>query len=87
LVKTLATLVQYTKVSPEIFDEALEMAEPVLEDTEIRFAFERDNADAVWLCEIRKGVITKPAVPLPPSEVSWKFAEVTGWDQRRLGIA
>ena len=75
LVKTLATLVRYTRVSPEMFDEALEMAEPVLDDTEIRYAFERENADAVWLCEIKKGVSTKPAVPLPPSEVSWKFAK------------
>ena len=77
LLKTIATLVHYTRMSPEMFDEALDMAEPVLGDIEIRAAFERENPDAVWLCEIKRGVIAKPIVPSLPSQVDWKFAEVT----------
>lgn len=70
----LASIVQHTKPSSEMFDEALRMAEPMLQQPDIRLAFARANADAVWLCDVRIGAITKPADPVVPRGVSWQFA-------------
>jgi hypothetical protein len=73
-IKTVATLVQHTKVSPEMFDEALEMAAPVLEVVDVRLAFEKENTDAVWLYDIQTGAISKPATPVVPGGVAPMFA-------------
>jgi hypothetical protein len=73
-VTTLATLVQHAKVSPEMFDEALEMAAPMLVVADVRSAFEKENADAVWLYDIQTGAISKPATPVMPDGVASRFA-------------
>jgi hypothetical protein len=73
-ITTVATLVQHTKVSPEMFDEALEMAAPMLEVVDVRSAFEKENADAVWLYDIQTGAISKPATPVVPGRVPPMFA-------------
>lgn len=74
LATTLAMIVQWTGPSPEMFDEALEMAEPMLERSEVHLAFERQNPDAVWLCDVRREVIEPPSEPVVSNDRSWKFA-------------
>lgn len=75
-IKTLSQIVVHTGVSPEMFDEALEMAGPVLEQSAVRTDFERENADAVWLCAIQAGHIARPVMPIAEIECSWQFAKV-----------
>jgi hypothetical protein len=56
LVRALTAMVEFTALSPEMFDEALAMLEPVIdEDPDVRKALERQNADAVWLARVRMG--------------------------------
>ena len=75
-VATLAMLVQYAKISPEMFDEALGMAAPTLEVVDVRSAFEKENADAVWLYDIQSGLVSKPATPVVPDGVALRFAPI-----------
>ena len=75
---TLTVIVRYTSVSPEMFDEALEMSEAMLEEPEVHSAFAHTNADAVWLYDLRGGCITPPSRPFSTQDVPWKFASVQG---------
>ena len=76
LVGLLATLVQNVQIPPHMSEEALEIVEPMLERAEIRSGFEKENADAVWLAEIRSGAVPKPPMPWIPDGVTWQFAEL-----------
>ncbi|CAK4030322.1 TEL2-interacting 1 [Lecanosticta acicola] len=62
IVHTIATIVEYVELPSEQFDEALIMLEPVIEQDHIRKAFEKHNADAVWLVRLRSGLISLPNV-------------------------
>lgn len=73
-----STIVQRTCPSPEMFDDALQMMEPMLEDPKVHAAFVSGNADAVWLYDLRRGVTAIPALPSAPQDVCWKFATAQG---------
>ena len=79
LVKVITSILQYVPLTPEMFDDALEMLEPVLEEEEdVRSALEAENPDAVWLTRIRNGSEVLPEMPSVPAQSNWSFVEVSG---------
>ncbi|KAK5135515.1 hypothetical protein LTR08_005150 [Meristemomyces frigidus] len=79
LVAALTVIVQNVPLPPELFDDALEMLEPVLEVREdVRTALELEDADAMWLASLRAGAIDVPARPVVSDGVVWNFAAVPG---------
>ena len=76
LADTVTALVQYIQLPPEIYDEALQMMEPMLEQDAVRAAFAKENADAVWLAEIRSAAIAPPGIPRAPDDTGWQFARI-----------
>ena len=78
LTSSIANIVQYVSLPPELVDSALEICESVLDYTTLRCAFERENADAFWLARIRTGAIGTPRFPRIPEGFEWQFAEVPG---------
>lgn len=78
LVTALCGIVRHTDVSPDMFDEALEMVEPMLGQPEVHSAFVDVNPDAVWLCDFRRGKITIHSSPLAPQNAPWRFVAVAG---------
>ena len=55
LVAVMTSITKHVSLTPEMFDDALEMLEPILEDQNVRNALEAENADAVWLVMSRNG--------------------------------
>jgi hypothetical protein len=77
LVRALTAMAEFTALSPELFDEALAMLEPVLdEDKMVRDALERQNADAVWLARLRMGSEVPKRRALASQDSRWKFPEM-----------
>ena len=78
LVNVITTAVRYVALPPEKIDEALEMLAPVLGLEDVRDAFQAENADALWLMDVRNGLrleTTKPPVPLGQT---WEWAALPG---------
>jgi hypothetical protein len=77
LVRALTAMVEFTALSPELFDEALAMLEPVLDEDEVvRSALERQNADAVWLARLRMGSEVPKCRVLGSHDSHWRFPEI-----------
>jgi len=76
LVNCLTTIVQYVPLSPEAFDETLEMLRPLLREAEVQTALESKNTDAVWLAKVQAGSVQVPDMPSVPEGVAWRFVEV-----------
>jgi hypothetical protein len=55
VIKTVTTAVQFVQLPAEKFDEALDLLGSALDDEAIRAALVTQNADAVWLVDIRAG--------------------------------
>ncbi|KAF2206878.1 hypothetical protein CERZMDRAFT_52211 [Cercospora zeae-maydis SCOH1-5] len=77
LLGVITSTVKHVSLSPEMFDDALEMLAPVLDDDEVRAALEMENADAVWLMMLRSGRFDPP---MPPGDdpIYSSFAQVAG---------
>ncbi|KAM3416150.1 hypothetical protein BST61_g7758 [Cercospora zeina] len=63
LLGVITSTVKHIPLTPEMFDDALEMLTPVLDDDEVRVALETENADSVWLVMLRSGRIDPPMPP------------------------
>lgn len=63
LVAVIMSITKHVSLTPEMFDDTLQMLEPMLDDEEVRTVLEEENADAVWLVMIRNGMKNPPTMP------------------------
>ncbi|KAI7009872.1 hypothetical protein KC355_g6393 [Hortaea werneckii] len=71
LVEALTTVIKHVPLSPELFDDALEMLAPVLDSrSDVRKALEAENADAVWLLLMKKGKLSSLECPEMPETLT-----------------
>ncbi|KAK4623783.1 TEL2-interacting protein 1 [Fulvia fulva] len=78
LIDTITKIVRYVPISPESFDEALEMLAPVMETDNVKTALAADNADAVWLVCLRAGLTKASELPRVIQDVKWASVDVGG---------
>ncbi|KAF2722260.1 ARM repeat-containing protein [Polychaeton citri CBS 116435] len=80
MVEMLVAVVDNIPLLPQMFDEALEMLEPVIEERDdVRKVLEKENADAVWLALVKMGVEKMPeASRRMPGGVESKSVLVVG---------
>lgn len=76
LTRLLGTCVRRARLQPELVDEALNMLAPCLAQADIRSAFEEENADALWLAEVKTNAIAKPYMPHMLDNPRWQLAAV-----------
>ncbi|OCK82686.1 HEAT repeat protein-like protein [Lepidopterella palustris CBS 459.81] len=87
LVRLLMVIVEYVAVSDEIFDDILDMLDPILDERgDVRTALENRNSDAVWLRDLKKQTLTMRKegnknlsafkIPKPIGRPEWHFAEI-----------
>jgi len=77
LVNALEVVVRNVPLPPELFDDALEMLDPVLEGRQdVREALEEENADAVWLARVKDGTVGMPVTPVMEEGIAWRFVLV-----------
>lgn len=76
LASALTKIIKYVRVSPSLADDALDMLAPVLENPEVRAAVESCNADALWLTQLKMGLVAAPAVPALDINPDWRFATI-----------
>jgi TELO2-interacting protein 1 len=75
-IKLLITIVEYVRIDGDMFDEALEiLAELIGSREDVRNAFSAVNADAVWLQELRQGLLPRMETPVM---VDIKFTDFDG---------
>lgn len=72
----LTAIARFVPVPPEIFDEALRMVGPELNKPEVADAFERENADAMWLARLKAGAVNVDWAPLVPPGSTSQFVRV-----------
>ncbi|KAL1588833.1 hypothetical protein WHR41_02689 [Cladosporium halotolerans] len=72
VVDTVTVTVQHVPLSPEMFDSALDLLEPCLNDEAVQTALEAQNADAVWLMKMKIGKLGK--IEMPASRDRWRWA-------------
>lgn len=77
LVNAMTSIVENVELTPDQFDEAVSMLEPVIEEIEVRRALEKQNADAVWLIRMRNGAVSLPKAPNMESTVC-RLAAIPG---------
>lgn len=74
LISALAKIIKHVHVSPEMADDSLEVLAPVLVRPETRTVLEASNADALWLAEVKMGLVKVPERPRVDDSGSWTFA-------------
>ncbi|GAB1738303.1 hypothetical protein NU219Hw_g2845t1 [Hortaea werneckii] len=73
LVEVLTTVIKHVPLSPEFFDDALEMLAPVLDTRpDVWKALEAENADAVWLLLMKRGIYDTLECPEMPERLTRK---------------
>ncbi|KAI7541601.1 ARM repeat-containing protein, partial [Hortaea werneckii] len=71
LVEALTTVIKHVPLSPELFEDALEMLAPVLDSRpDVRKALEAENPDAVWLLLMKKGKLSSLECPEMPETLT-----------------
>lgn len=75
---TIPSIVRYVTIPPELFEEALELMSPVLDEVEVMEPFQTQNVDAVWLARMKSGAAAMPKLPLVSEGISMQFAMVEG---------
>ncbi|KAI7317536.1 ARM repeat-containing protein [Hortaea werneckii] len=71
LVEALTTVIKHVPLSPELFDDALEMLAPILDSQpDVRKALEAENADAVWLLLMKRGKLSGLECPEMPEALT-----------------
>lgn len=78
LVLTVTRIIRFVQISPEMFDEALIMLGPGLEQADVRQALHESNADALWLVDLKRGQLQRPERPSVPANCGWQFARIPG---------
>ena len=78
LVKMITTAVRFVALPPEKVDDALRMLVPALGQRNVREAFQHGNVDALWLVDMRSGVICVEVEPTVPPGKRWRWAAVPG---------
>jgi hypothetical protein len=78
VVKTVTIAVQFVPLPPEKFDEALDLLESSLDDEATRNALVTQNADAVWLVDIRTGRLSSLEAQPRTDAYGGRWAAVSG---------
>ncbi|KAI5362337.1 Putative armadillo-like helical protein [Septoria linicola] len=78
LVSLISAVVKRVSLTPEMFDEALDMLDSMLDDEQVRNDLEAENADAVWLVLLRDGKVSMPVLRQRHSAVRSSFVELAG---------
>lgn len=80
LVGVTVSITKHVSQTPEMFDDTLQMLEPMLDDEEVRTVLEEENADAVWLVMIRNGMKNPPTMPERHHAISLPYALEKGYE-------
>ncbi|EMF10405.1 uncharacterized protein SEPMUDRAFT_69504 [Sphaerulina musiva SO2202] len=80
LVRVTVSITKHVSQTPEMFDDTLQMLEPMLDDEEVRTVLEEENADAVWLVMIRNGMKNPPTMPERHHAISLPYALEKGYE-------
>ncbi|KAF2477507.1 uncharacterized protein BDR25DRAFT_338348 [Lindgomyces ingoldianus] len=77
MVLLLCSIAEHVAVREEVFDDMLDVLDPVLESSIVRKALEGRNSDAVWLRQSKKG---NPPGSIPDTRATWpkKTSLLTG---------
>ncbi|KAF2164684.1 hypothetical protein M409DRAFT_25078 [Zasmidium cellare ATCC 36951] len=78
LMHTVPAIVRHVTIPADLFEEALEMMSPMLDDAKVMEAFESQNADAVWLSRVRNGTVAVPRMPMLNEGIKLGFVMVNG---------
>ncbi|KAM0712926.1 hypothetical protein Q7P35_000377 [Cladosporium inversicolor] len=78
VVKTVTIAVQFVPLPPEKFDEALDLLGASLDDKTIRTALVTQNADSVWLVDVRAGRLGKLEAQPRTEAYGGRWAAVSG---------
>jgi len=76
VINTILTAIQYVSFPPDKLDEALGLLEICLDDEKVRKAVEAQNADAVWLVDMRAGRTTHIESPVVDDAHTWRWAAI-----------
>jgi hypothetical protein len=78
VIKTVTIAVQFVPLPPEKFDEALDLLESSLDDKVVRTALVTQNADSVWLLDMRAGRLGKLDAQPRTEACGGRWAAVSG---------
>jgi hypothetical protein len=78
VIKTVTVAVQFVPLPPEKFDKALDLLESSLADEAIRAALVTQNADAVWLADVKTGRLGKQEAQPRTDAYGGRWAAVSG---------
>lgn len=78
VIKTVTIAVQFVPLPPEKFDEALDLLEASLDDKTTRTALATQNADSVWLVDMRAGRLGKLEAQPRTEAYGGRWAAVSG---------
>jgi hypothetical protein len=76
VINTILTAIQYVSFPPDKLDEALGLLEICLDDEKVRRAVEAQNADAVWLVDMRAGRTGHIESPAVNDAHTWRWAAI-----------
>ena len=76
VINTILTAIQYVSFPPDKLDEALSLLEICLDDEKVRRAVEAQNADAVWLVDMRAGRTGHIETPAVSDANTWRWAAI-----------
>jgi hypothetical protein len=76
VINTILTAIQYVSFPPDKLDEALGLLEICLDDEKVRKAVEAQNADAVWLVDMRAGRTTHIESPAVDDTHTWRWSAI-----------
>jgi hypothetical protein len=76
VINTIVTAIQHVSFPPDKLDEALGLLEICLDDENVRRAVEAQNADAVWLVDMRAGRTDHIESPAVNDAHTWRWAAI-----------
>ena len=76
VIETIVTAVQHVSLPPDKLDEALGLLEICMDDDKVRRAVEAQNADAVWLVDMRAGRTGHIKSPVVSDAGTWRWVAI-----------
>jgi len=76
VINTILTAIQHVSFPPDKLDEALNLLEICLDDEKVRRAVEAQNANAVWLVDMRAGRTDPIESPAVNDANTWRWAAI-----------
>jgi hypothetical protein len=76
VINTIVTAIEYVSFPPDKLDEALGLLEICLDDKKVRKVVEVQNADAVWLVDMRAGRTSEIESPVVKNSHTWRWAAI-----------